>query len=136
MPAAAPPGASGRAPLLPRRILVADDNADAAHSLASVLELMGNEVRTVGDGQEALQAAPEFGPDLVMLDIGMPRMNGYEACRRLREQDGGGDKVIIAVTGWGQDEDRARSREAGFDLHLTKPVDPVQLRHVLQRGAA
>jgi len=114
-----------------RRILVADDNADAAESLAEVLRLMGNEVQTVGDGVEAVEAAPRFAPDLVMLDIGMPRLNGYEACRRLREQEGGGELVIIAVTGWGQDEDRARSREAGFDLHLTKPVDPLAVEALL-----
>jgi PAS domain S-box-containing protein len=123
VPSGAPaPGGGARQPLPRRRILVADDNADAAQSLASVLEMMGNDVQTVGDGQEAVAAAPGFAPDLVMLDIGMPRLNGYEACRRLREQPGGGEIVIIAVTGWGQEEDRARSREAGFDLHLTKPT--------------
>jgi two-component system CheB/CheR fusion protein len=130
MPASA--GAGGRRlPLPRRRILVADDNGDAARSLAAVLEMMGNEVLAVADGVEAVERAPGFAPDLVMLDIGMPRMNGYEACRRLREQDGGGDAVIIAVTGWGQDEDRARSREAGFDLHLTKPVDPAAVEALL-----
>ena len=130
LPSAA--GAAGeRAPLPFRRILVADDNVDAALSLASVLELMGNQVHTVGDGQAALDAAPGFAPDLVLLDIGMPRLNGYEACRRLRELPGGGELVIIAVTGWGQEEDRARSREAGFDLHLTKPVDPVAVEALL-----
>jgi len=123
--------AGERMPLPFRRILVADDNIDAAHSLASVLELMGNDVLTVGDGQAALEAAPGFAPDLVLLDIGMPRLNGYEACRRLRELEGGGDLVIIAVTGWGQEEDRVRSREAGFDLHLTKPVDPVTVEALL-----
>jgi PAS domain S-box-containing protein len=132
MPATGAPTVDGeRVPAPRRRILVADDNADAAHSLASVLELMGNEVRTAGDGQEALDAAPGFAPDLVMLDIGMPRLNGYEACRRLRELEGGGELVIIAVTGWGQDEDRERSREAGFDLHLTKPVDPLAVEALL-----
>jgi CheY-like chemotaxis protein len=110
---------------------VADDNADAAESLAEILRLMGNEVLTVADGQEAVERAPGFAPDLVILDIGMPRLNGYEACRRLRELEGLADAVIIAVTGWGQDEDRARSREAGFDLHLTKPVDPIAVESLL-----
>jgi CheY-like chemotaxis protein len=132
LPVVAGAGTAGERPPLPfRRILVADDNGDAAHSLASVLELMGNEVITVGDGQAALDAAPAFAPDLVLLDIGMPRLNGYEACRRLRELEGGGDLVIIAVTGWGQEEDRQRSREAGFDLHLTKPVDPIAVEAIL-----
>jgi PAS domain S-box-containing protein len=121
----------GPAAVAPRRILVADDNADAAESLAQVLRLMGNEVLTVADGVEAVEAAPGFAPDLVVLDIGMPRLNGYEACRRLRELDGGGELVIIAVTGWGQEEDRARSREAGFDLHLTKPVEPLAVESLL-----
>ena len=116
---------------VPRRVLVADDNADAAESLAQVLQMMGNEVLTVADGQEAVERAPGFAPDVVMLDIGMPRLNGYEACRRLREQPGVAGAVIIAVTGWGQDEDRARSREAGFDLHLTKPVDPLAVESLL-----
>jgi signal transduction histidine kinase len=132
MPATGAPTVDGeRVPAPPRRILVADDNADAAHSLASVLEMMGNEVLTVADGQAALDAAPAFAPHLVLLDIGMPRLNGYEACRRLRELHGGGELVIIAVTGWGQEEDRQRSREAGFDLHLTKPVDPVAVEALL-----
>jgi PAS domain S-box-containing protein len=130
-PTASGASAGERLPLPSRRILVADDNADAAHSLASVLEMMGNEVHTVEDGQAAVDLAPGFAPDLVLLDIGMPRLNGYEACRRLRELEGGGDLVIIAVTGWGQEEDRIRSREAGFDLHLTKPVDPVAVEALL-----
>jgi CheY-like chemotaxis protein len=114
-----------------RRILVADDNADAAESLAQILQLMGNEVLTVVDGVEAVERAPVFAPDIVMLDIGMPRMNGYEACRCLRGQEAGSAAVIIAVTGWGQDEDRAKAREAGFDLHLTKPVDPLAVEALL-----
>jgi CheY-like chemotaxis protein len=114
-----------------RRILVADDNADAAESLAQILQLMGNEVLTVVDGVEAVERAPVFAPDIVMLDIGMPRMNGYEACRCLRGQEACSTAVIIAVTGWGQDEDRAKAREAGFDLHLTKPVDPLAVEALL-----
>ena len=124
-------GAEAGGPLPARRILVADDNADAALSLAQVLRLMGNQVLTVGDGLEAVEQAPGFAPDIVMLDLGMPRMDGYEACRRLRGAASGFDAVFIAVTGWGQEEDRARSREAGFDLHLTKPVDLAAIEALL-----
>jgi signal transduction histidine kinase len=105
-----------------RKILVADDNIDAAGSLAEVLEYMGNEVRTASDGVQALEEAEAFRPDVVLLDLGMPRMNGYDACRRLREQPWGRDIPVIAITGWGQDEDRRLSREAGFNVHLVKPV--------------
>jgi CheY-like chemotaxis protein len=113
-----------RGPLPRRRILVVDDNQDAADSLASVLSLMGNEVQVGNDGVEAVQLAEAFRPDVVMLDIGMPRMNGYEACAAIRQQPANADAVIIAVTGWGQEEDRRQSELAGFNLHLTKPVDP------------
>jgi signal transduction histidine kinase/CheY-like chemotaxis protein len=122
VPAAAE--AAGAPPTAARRILVVDDNADAAESLAYVLRMMGHEVAVGGDGVEALALAGSFRPEVLMLDIGMPRMNGYEACRRIRESDAGRRIVVIAVTGWGQDEDRRRSEEAGFDFHLTKPVDP------------
>ena len=114
-----------------RRILVVDDNRDAADSLASVLTLMGNEVRVGNDGIEATELALEFTPDVVMLDIGMPRMNGYEACAEIRRQPANADAVIIAVTGWGQDEDRRQSELAGFNLHLTKPVDPAAVEALL-----
>lgn len=118
-------------PALRRRILVADDNSDAANSLAEILGILGNQVLTAADGMEAVDQAARFMPDVVMLDIGMPRMNGYEACRRIREQPGNADAVLIAVTGWGQDEDRQRSQQAGFHLHLTKPVDPSALEALL-----
>jgi PAS domain S-box-containing protein len=118
-------------PAAGRRILIADDNADAAGSLAMVLELTGNEVRTARDGLEAVEAAAEFRPDLVLLDIGMPRLNGYDACRRFREQPWGKDAVIVALTGWGQEEDKRRSQEAGFDSHLVKPVEPAALEKLL-----
>ncbi len=114
-----------------RRILVADDNEDAATTLAMVLELMGNEVRVVNDGLEAVEKAAEFKPELILLDIGMPRMNGYEACRRIREERGDSEVVIVALTGWGQDEDKQRSKDAGFDHHLVKPVDPEELEKLL-----
>jgi PAS domain S-box-containing protein len=109
-------------PLARHRILVVDDNVDSAHSLAMMLDLMGNEVRTAHDGLEAVAAAAAYRPDLILLDLGMPKLNGYEACRRIREQSWGKGILIAAVTGWGQEENRRRSQEAGFDHHLIKPV--------------
>lgn len=114
-----------------RRILVVDDNLDSASSLAIMFTVMGNEVRTAHDGVEAVEAAAAFRPDLILLDIGMPRMNGYDACRRIREQAWGGSTMIVALTGWGQEEDKRRSREAGFDDHLVKPVAPAALERLL-----
>lgn len=116
-----------------RRILVVDDNVDSASSLAMMLKAMGNDVRTANDGVEAVETAEAFGPDLVLLDIGMPRMNGFEACRRIREQAWGNRVTIVALTGWGQEEDKRRSQEAGFDDHLVKPVDPAALERLLFR---
>jgi PAS domain S-box-containing protein len=124
-------GAAPDRPLTRRRILVVDDNTDAAGSLAMVLQMMGNEVRTARDGLEGVAAAEEFTPDVVLLDIGMPRLNGYDACRRIRELPRGKGAVIVALTGWGQDEDKRRSREAGFDGHLVKPVEPAALEKLL-----
>ncbi|MBC7603536.1 MAG: PAS domain-containing protein [Ramlibacter sp.] len=106
------------------RILVVDDNPDAADSMAKLLELSGHVVRIACDGLQAVEAAAHWTPDVVLLDIGLPKLDGYEAARRIRAQRNGGDGVmLIATTGWGQDDDRRRSREAGFDAHLTKPVD-------------
>ncbi len=113
------------------RILVADDNVDSATSLAMMLELMGHEVRTAHDGLEAVAGAAAFRPEVILLDIGMPRLNGYDACRRIREQPWGKNVVIVALTGWGQDEDKRRSQEAGFDNHLVKPVEPAALDKLL-----
>jgi signal transduction histidine kinase/CheY-like chemotaxis protein len=113
------------------RILVADDNEDSVESLALLLTLRGSEVHTARDGWEAVEAAAVFGPDIVLLDIGMPRLNGYEAARRIREQGRGERMVLIALTGWGQDEDRQRSTAAGFDFHLVKPVDFAALEQLL-----
>ncbi len=114
-----------------RRILVADDNKDAATTLAMMLRIMGNEVRTANDGLEAVEVGTAFQPDVVMLDIGMPKLNGYEACRRIRASQWGEGIVLIAITGWGQDDDKRRSREAGFNHHLVKPVDPAELKKLL-----
>jgi len=113
--------------VVPKRILVVDDNVDAATTLQLLLKSLGHEACAVYDGQQALSMALAFRPDVVLLDIGMPGLDGYEVARRLREIKRGKPLRIIAVTGWGQEADRARSREAGFDVHLVKPVDPTVL---------
>ncbi|MBC7443327.1 MAG: response regulator, partial [Ramlibacter sp.] len=105
-----------------RRILVVDDNQDAAISLAMLLQIMGNETETAFDGLEALEVAAGFRPDVALLDIGMPRLDGYEVCRQIRQQAWGKSMVLFALTGWGQEEDQRRSLAAGFDAHLVKPV--------------
>ena len=106
------------------RVLVADDNEDSASTLALMLEVIGNEVRVARDGEEAVEIAARWQPDVVFLDIGMPRLNGYDACERMRAQPWGRDAHIVALTGWGQREDRERAERAGFDRHLVKPVEP------------
>lgn len=114
-----------------RRVLVVDDNHDAADTLALLLELMGHETRTAHDGVEALSAAEAFRPEVVLLDIGLPKMNGYEVCRRLREQPWGQSAFLVALTGWGQADDLRQASEAGFDRHLVKPVEEGVLQRVL-----
>jgi len=114
-----------------RRILVVDDIRDNADSLALLLRLMGHEIATAYDGLEAVEAAGTFRPDVILLDIGLPKMDGNEAARRIRAQPWGKAMVLIALTGWGQEEDRLRSAAAGFDHHLVKPVDPVGLKQLL-----
>lgn len=114
-----------------RRILVVDDNEDSAQSLAMLLELKGNVVRTARDGIEGVECAGSFEPELILLDIGMPGMNGYDACRAIREMNWRKTPLLVALTGWGMEEDRRKSREAGFDYHLVKPVDPAALLAVL-----
>lgn len=109
------------------RILIVDDNRDAADSLAMMLSALGHDVGTVYDGEQAVHAAERVRPQVVLMDIGLPRLNGYEACRRIREQPWGAAMVLIAVTGWGQEADTRQAAEAGFDRHLVKPVDPRQL---------
>ncbi|HEX8200363.1 MAG TPA: PAS domain S-box protein, partial [Isosphaeraceae bacterium] len=117
-----------------RRVLVVDDNVDAATSLAKLLaRLMGQEVRVAHDGPDALGLAGEFRPEVVLLDIGMPGMDGYEVARRLRGRPECERALLVALTGWGQEEDRRRSHAAGFDLHLVKPVDPELLRSLLSQ---
>jgi PAS domain S-box-containing protein len=114
-----------------RRILVVDDYPNAAESLARWLRRMGNEVQTALDGLEGVQAAEAFRPQVVLLDIGMPKLDGYEAARRIRAQPWGKQILLVAVTGWGQAEDRQRTQAAGFDVHLVKPIDHSQLTTLL-----
>ena len=118
-----------------RRILIVDDNYDGADSLAMLLDEIGHETHLAHDGLEALAAAERIRPDVVLLDIGLPKLNGYEVCRRIREHTWGEALMMVALTGWGQDEDRQRSFEAGFDTHLVKPVDHAVLMRLLAAGA-
>ena len=132
-PAAPPPGPDARAG---RRVLVVDDNADAADSLSFLLEMFGHQVRTAHDGPAGLAAAAEFRPDVVFLDLGMPGMDGYQVAARLRGDPALSGVTLVALTGWGHDDDRRRTREAGFDHHLVKPVDADELRQLLAGGPA
>jgi signal transduction histidine kinase/CheY-like chemotaxis protein len=115
-----------------RRILVADDNRDAAETLAMLLDLLGHEVRVAYDGQTALAMARTFHPDLALLDLGMPKMSGFDLARALRREPWAGSLQIVAASGWGDAEARKSAKEAGFDRHLTKPVGPEDLRSVLE----
>lgn len=113
------------------RILVVDDNHDSALSLAMMLSLMGHETRTAHDGEAAVSTAETFLPQVILLDIGLPKLNGYEVAQRIRQQAWGTGMFLIAVTGWGQDEDRRRSEEVGMNLHMVKPVEPAALEGLL-----
>ena len=117
----------------PRRVLVADDNVDAAESMAMLLELAGHDVRVVHDGLAAVKVAEAFQPEIVLLDIGMPTLNGYEAARRIRDLDPDRKIRLVAISGYAQQEDRIQSKEAGFDLHLVKPVDTRVLRDFIAK---
>jgi len=114
-----------------RRILVVDDNRDSALTLAMMLKLMGHDTQTSRDGLEAVAVSEAFKPDVILMDIGMPKLNGYDACRRIRKQPWGNSIVIVALTGWGQEQDRQKSRDAGFNGHLVKPVDHTELMKIL-----
>lgn len=127
-PVAEPQRAAGR------RILVVDDNRDAALTLATLLRIMGNETRTAHDGEEAVALAEAYRPEVILLDIGLPKLNGYDTCRAIRAQPWGQEIVIAALTGWGQEEDRRKSKEAGFNDHLVKPVDAKALFAILAGG--
>ncbi|HEY6820564.1 MAG TPA: ATP-binding protein [Burkholderiales bacterium] len=119
-------------PARPRRILVADDNRDAADSLANMLKLAGHDTRIVYDGKDALSVAESFQPEVALIDIGMPRLNGYDVARALRAGALGRRMLLVALTGWGQPEDKRRSDAAGFDWHLVKPADPALLHRLLE----
>jgi signal transduction histidine kinase len=113
------------------RILVVDDNREGARLLGMIVTMLGHDLRTAHDGLEAIEVAAAYRPDVVLMDIGMPRLNGYDAARRMREQPWGREPRLVALTGWGQDEDKQRAREAGFDRHFVKPVEPAALQSLL-----
>jgi CheY-like chemotaxis protein len=115
----------------PRRVLVADDNEDSAETLSLLLQTLGNEVRIVHDGKRAVEESEAFRPHVALLDIGMPGLDGYEVARLIRSKPWGAQIVLIALTGWGEEEDRRLAREAGFDRHLLKPIDIAPLREAL-----
>ena len=113
------------------RVLVVDDNEDSADWLAMMLELMGHEVRTAHDGAAGVAVAGAFRPDLILMDIGMPILNGYEAAQHIRQKPWGREPFIVALTGWGSADDHRRTQDAGFDRHLVKPVDPAEIQKLL-----
>jgi CheY-like chemotaxis protein len=114
-----------------RRILIADDNPDVLESFEVMLRMLGHDVATACDGIEVLEKAAQFSPEVIVLDLGMPHMDGFETARRLRQQPWGRDAVLIAVTGWGHEKDKKQSAEAGFNLHLVKPIDAMtMLKHL------
>jgi CheY-like chemotaxis protein len=137
LPLAASAGVDGTGPaplegdLARTRVLVVDDNHDAGDSLGSILELLGAEVRVVRDGAEALDLFGPYRPSVVLLDIGMPGMNGYDVAREIRSRFADRPAVLVALTGWGQEDDRRRAREAGFDHHLVKPAEIESLQQLL-----
>ena len=115
-----------------QRVLIVDDNSDAAETLRALLTaISGGEVQTASSGVEALKLGAQLRPNIVLLDLGMPGMDGYEVARRMRGESWGKDVLLVALTGWGQDQHRRRSSAAGFDRHMTKPADPEALRAVL-----
>jgi CheY-like chemotaxis protein len=131
----APPHATTAATSPPaprtRRVLIADDNRDAADSLSMLLQMAGHTVTVVYDGQQALESIEHSPPEVALLDIGMPKLDGYEVARRVRLDTRSRNTLLIAVTGWGQESDKARALTAGFDLHFTKPVEPTSLIELL-----
>ena len=126
----APPASS-----ISRRVLIVDDSHDAAESMAMLLEFAGHHVFKAHDGADAVKTAERVRPDVVLMDIGLPILNGYEACRRIRSHPWGQSMLLVAITGWGQEDDREQSRDAGFDLHFVKPVDSDELLPILATGS-
>jgi CheY-like chemotaxis protein len=131
--AEAAPTAHAPAPVARRRVLVVDDNTDAAESLATLLSITGHDTRLAHDGVQAVEEARTFQPHVMFLDIGMPALDGHETARRIRLEPWGRNIVLVALTGWGQREDRRKSKEAGFDHHLVKPADPAVVAKLLAR---
>jgi CheY-like chemotaxis protein len=123
------------APAAGLKVLVVDDNVDAAETLSLVLEMAGCSTRMLHEGSQVLQGAQDFGPDVILLDIGLPGMNGYEVAQRLRQESRFARTLLVAITGWGTEQDRRRSQESGFDHHLTKPVDYSALEPLLRQAA-
>jgi CheY-like chemotaxis protein len=125
------PAASNNGGRAGKRILIADDNTDVAEAFEVMLQILGHEVEVAHDGIQALEAAERSQPEVIVLDIGMPLLNGYDAARRIRQFPWSENCVLIALTGWGDEKDRRKSEEAGFNYHLVKPVDPVALGNLL-----
>jgi CheY-like chemotaxis protein len=125
-----PAGVGHEATVARRRVLVVDDNRDGAESLRAMIQLMGHDARVALDGESALATAAEWAPEIVVLDIGLPGVNGYEICRAMRATPWGRHALIVALTGWGQEQDRKRAEEAGFDRHIVKPIDDEELRRL------
>jgi CheY-like chemotaxis protein/two-component sensor histidine kinase len=125
------PAVSKPAATISRRILVVDDNRDSAKTMAMLLKVTGHQTQIAYDGLEAVEAAESFRPEVVLLDIGLPKLNGYETAVAIRQQPWGKDMLLVALTGWGQDDDRQKSKDAGFDAHLVKPVEHSVLAKLL-----
>jgi CheY-like chemotaxis protein len=117
------------------RVLLVDDNRDVATSMCRFVRLLGHDVRVAFDGAEAMQVADEFRPDVVLMDIGMPKLNGYDVAQRLRSEQWGQQMTLVAVSGWGREADRRRSIQSGFDRHMTKPIEPLALEAFLETSA-
>jgi CheY-like chemotaxis protein len=135
-PAAQPVSAAPAGPVAAMKVLLVDDNIDAAETMSALLEFSGYEVMVAHDGAGALEKAAQSPVPLVLLDIGLPDMDGYAVAVAMRKMDGMADATLIALTGWGSEQDRLRSQQAGFDLHLTKPVDFTALQTTLAQVAA
>ena len=129
-------GSNGTAGTTNLRVLIVDDNVAAATMLTMVVKMLGNQTRTAHDGREAVEVAAEFVPDMILMDLGMPKMNGYEAARKIRSQPWGRSMMLVALTGWGQEEDKQKTKEAGFDHHLVKPAEPDALKKLFHQVAA
>jgi CheY-like chemotaxis protein len=125
---------SDRSTPVRRRILVVDDNVDAAESLALLLQVKGHDVEVAHDGPTAIKTAEVYRPDVVLLDIGLPRMDGYQVARKIREQSWGSNALVVALTGYGREEDRQRSAAAGFNAHLVKPADLQSLSELMAQA--